>query len=638
MDSTTLGKIVEGAPDPIIIQTEGEFAWMNPAGCRLFGIKTPGELEGTSLIDRVHPDYRKEVLRRIGRLNTDCKPVESMEYKIFGRNGEEFWVESKGEAIDYNGKSGGLLFMRDITPRREAEEAAERQLKLLSRSIEQSPVSIVITDIKGKIEYVNPIFETTSGYTISEIRGKSLKMLKSGFHSKDFYEDLWNTILSGKDWKGEFRNKTKSGEYYWNHAVISPILNPRGEVTNFVSVMEDITESKKMLEQLLEAKEKAEESNRLKTAFLANISHEIRTPMNGIMGFAEILKDPGLSRKNRLKFYDVIENSGKRMLDTVNDLIDISKIETGHVNLHLSETNVSDQLENLYHFFLPEIRKKGLELGLKNGITDKFLIVNTDRAKLNSILTNLIKNAAKFTDRGQIEFGCSKKENSLEFFVTDTGIGVPKNKQAAIFNRFEQAGIEDLRAFQGVGLGLSLSKSYVEMLGGNIWVESEEGQGSTFRFTIPLDGISRAKPGKRKTKVHKNRGIPQLNGKRILIAEDDVFSLEMLVYQLKKTGATLFIARDGREALEEFQKHQVDLVLLDIQMPEMNGYEVLNELQPLGTEIPFIAQTAYAMPEDIRSFQQAGFAGYLTKPVSQAKLFGMLDKYLSLHSTPGTNI
>ncbi len=638
MDSTTLGKIVEGAPDPIIIQTEGKFAWINPAGCRLFGIKTPGEVEGTPLIDRVHPDYRKIVLRRIVRLNTDRKPVESMEYKIFGQNGEEFWVESKGEAIDYNGKSGGLLFMRDITSRKEAEDAAERQLKLLSRSVEQSPVSIVITDIQGKIEYVNPVFETTSGYTMDEIRGKSLKMLKSGFHSMDFYQDLWNTILSGKDWRGEFRNKKKCGEYYWNHAVISPIQNSRGEVTNFVSVMEDITESKKMVEQLLEAKEKAEESNRLKTAFLANISHEIRTPMNGIMGFAEILKDPGLSRKNQLKFYDVIENSGKRMLDTVNDLIDISKIETGQVKVHLSETDIRDQLENLYHFFLPEIRKKGLEMGLKNGVPDNFSIVNTDRAKLNSILTNLIKNAVKFTDRGQIDFGCNKKENCLEFFVTDTGIGVPKNKQAAIFNRFEQADIEDFRAFQGVGLGLSLSKSYVEMLGGNIWLESDEGQGSTFRFTIPLDGIPRAKPGKRKAKAHQNRGIPQLSGKRILIAEDDVFSLEMLVYQLKKTGATLFIARDGREALEEFQKHQVDLVLLDIQMPEMNGYEVLKELKPRENKIPFIAQTAYAMPEDIRSFRQAGFAGYLTKPVSQAKLFGMLEKYLSLPSTSGTKI
>jgi CheY-like chemotaxis protein/two-component sensor histidine kinase len=360
--------------------------------------------------------------------------------------------------------------------------------------------------------------------------------------------------------------------------------------------------------------------------------------MNGIMGFAEILKDPGLSRKNQLKFYEIIENSGKRMLDTVNDLIDISKIETGQVRMHPFETDIRDQLENLYHFFVPEIQKKGLELELKNRLPDDSVIVITDRAKLNSILTNLLKNAVKFTDTGRIEFGCIKTENFLEFFVTDTGIGVPENKQAAIFNRFEQVDIEDARAFQGVGLGLSLSKSYVEMLGGKIWLESEGGQGSTFRFTIPLDGVSRTKPGKRKTKVHQNIGIPKLNGKRILIAEDDVFSLEMLVYQLKKTGATLYIARDGREAIEEFQKHQVDLVLLDIQMPEMNGYDVLNKLRPLGIEIPFIAQTAYAMPEDIRSFQQAGFSGYLTKPVSQAKLFGMLDKYLSTPSAFGSNI
>jgi PAS domain S-box-containing protein len=759
MDDNFFRGIVEEAPDPIFIETGGNFSYLNRAACRLLGINTHEVLIGTPVMDRVHSDHHDIINERIFSLNDgSASEFELTGQRIIRPDGSEILVEASVKSTTYNGKNGRLFFMRDISSRgvvqditriRQAEQeikkseekfrsvfhkhiavkliidsdtgnileaneaaarfygwtvgeltsmnisqinilspkeisnemkqagkpanthldfkhrvadgsirdvevyssritahgkelmhsiihdvtekkSAEKQLKLLSRSVEQSPVSIIITDTSGKIEYVNPGFQRISGYSLEEVKGQTPRFLKSGYHPPEFYKYLWSTILSGKDWSGELRNKRKNGELYWINAVISPVLNSRGEVTNFVSIREDITGRKKMVQDLVAAKEKAEESDRLKLAFLANMSHEIRTPMNGILGFAEILKEPGLTSQKQHKFLDIIEKSGKRMLDTVNDLIDISKIETGQVKLYESEINLKEQLENLFEFFVPQAGEKELQFTLKDTVPMRFAMIRTDRSKLDSILTNLIKNAIKFTDKGKIEVGCSKKDNYLEFYVSDTGIGVPPGKQAAIFKRFEQADTIQAKTFQGAGLGLAIAKAYVEMLGGEIRLESEEGKGSIFYFTHPLrsEGALSVNPTDRKSK---HTGIPNLGGKKILIAEDDFYSREMITHLLSKTGATLLVARDGMEAVEEFQRDQdnVDLVLLDIQLPEMNGFEVLKILRTINPDLTVIAQTAYAMLEDIRRFREAGFTDYITKPISQEKLFAILDKYLS---------
>ena len=749
MESNIFRSIVEGAPDPIFIQTEDNFAYLNQAACRLFGATAPQECTNTPVLERIHPDYHDVIRERIQGLNGKIKTGHDLlEQKIIRTDGSEVWVEASVQSIIYEGKTGVLFFLRDISRRKEAESAlrqseetyrnvffkhvavkllidhvsgaiieaneaasrfygwsieelkkmnisqintlsfqelkaeiaragtaqntrfsfrhrtangdirdvevysnkissggraflhsiihdvtekkkTEKQLKLLSRSVEQSPVSTIITDIHGAIEYVNPVFEKITGYSLQEVRGKNPRFLKSGHHSGQFYRNLWETILSGKDWSGEFRNKRKNGELYWIHALISPILNSRGEVTNFVSIREDITQRKKMVEDLVAAKEKAEESDRLKMAFLANMSHEIRTPMNGILGFAEILRQPGLSRGEQEKFIDIIEHSGRRMLDTVNDLVDISKIETGQVKMYITETSIKEQLGNLFEFFMPQAKQKGLQFILKDAVPDSTAFVNTDRSKLDSILTNLIKNAIKFTPQGEIEVGCRQKGPFLEFYVRDTGIGVPPGKQAAVFKRFEQADIEGAASLQGSGLGLAISKAYVEMLGGEITLESEPGRGSIFSFTISVQAtqIHEGVPGE--TKTFKNNGIPQLRGKKILIAEDDLFSREMIVYQLAKTGAILSTACDGRETVDIFKKDIFDLVLLDIRLPEMDGFEVLSHLRSTNPLVPVIAQTAYAMLEDIKKFREAGFTDYLTKPINLSKLYYLLGKYLS---------
>jgi PAS domain S-box-containing protein len=366
-------------------------------------------------------------------------------------------------------------------------QGAEGKATKLSRAVEQSSVSVMITNREGVIEYVNPFFTKLTGYSLEEVMGENPKILQSGHQSNAFYQKLWDTILSGKDWEGEMLNKKKNGDLYWEQAVISAIVNSDGMITNFVAIKEDITERKKMLEDLVAAKEKAEESDRLKSAFLANMSHEIRTPMNGIIGFADILKRHNLTDAERQKYISIIEKSGARLLNIINDIIDISKIETGLMKAYIRESDVNEQIEYIYTFFKHEVNAKGIELAITDSLPINEAIIHTDREKVFAILTNLVKNAIKYTKEGSIEFGCVKKGGFLEFYVKDTGTGIPKSRQEAIFERFIQADIDDKMALQGTGLGLSISKAYVEMLGGNIWVESKEGIGSTFYFTLPYN-------------------------------------------------------------------------------------------------------------------------------------------------------
>lgn len=237
--------------------------------------------------------------------------------------------------------------------------------------------------------------------------------------------------------------------------------------------------------ELIVAKDKAEESNRLKSAFLTNMSHEIRTPMNGILCFSDLLKDTDIKLEKRQKFIDIIEKSAKRLLITINDIIDVSRIESGSINISLSVFNINDQFVELYDFFIPEAEKKGLQLIINNSLTNDQAFIKSDEIKINSVLTNLIKNAIKFTNEGFIEINCSQQNNHVEFLIKDTGIGIPIDRQPFVFDRFVQADIEDKAVHEGSGLGLTISKAYAEMLGGKIWLESEEGIGSKFYFTIP---------------------------------------------------------------------------------------------------------------------------------------------------------
>jgi hypothetical protein len=456
------------------------------------------------------PEWRNKIIQVLEDCEQSGIPFDE-EMVIITAKGKRVWIRVIGEAVKNDDeiidKVNGAF--QDISERKFAED----QLKKLSMAVEQSPVSIFITDIAGNIEYVNPKVIEVTGYTLKELIGKTPNIFSAGKTPKSVYQNLWKTIASGKEWHGEFHNKRKNGEFYWELASISPILNEKGEITNYLAVKEDITERKQKLAdliaaneelayqnlekekraaELIVAKERAEESENLKSAFLANMSHEIRTPMNGIIGFSDLLKTPNLSGEKQQKYLEIIEKSGARMLNIINDIVEISKIESGLMKVYIKETAINDQINNIYNFFKPEAEAKGIQFFIKETSTiKKQAIINTDPEKIYAILSNLVKNAFKYTEKGTIEVGYDNNEECLEFYIKDTGMGIPKDRQKAIFERFIQADISDKMAMQGAGLGLSIAKAYVELLGGKIWVDSEIGKGSTFYFTIPCNWKSK---------------------------------------------------------------------------------------------------------------------------------------------------
>lgn len=361
----------------------------------------------------------------------------------------------------------------------------EQELKLMGKAFNQSPVTIEITDRNGNIEYVNPKFSETTGYTMDEVKGQNPRILRSGDHSKEFYKNLWETILAGNDWVGEFHNKRKNGESYWESAVISPITNEQGEITFFLALKEDITEKKKMIEDLIHAREAAEESDRLKSAFLANMSHEIRTPLNAIIGFSELIRDPAFEAEQQDEFAQLINDSGNNLLSILSDIMDISKIEAGQVSVSKRRISVNKLINSIQKEFAIKADRKGVELRISNTSPDEVVEIETDETRIRQIIVNFLSNAIKFTETGYIELGIEPEANGVRLYVKDTGIGIPEAYHEKVFERFRQVETSHTRKYGGNGLGLCISKNLIELLGGTIGMESEEGKGSMFFITMP---------------------------------------------------------------------------------------------------------------------------------------------------------
>ena len=604
----------------LIIDPEtGDIVEANKAAVKFYGLPAH-ELQQTNLskINRMPSDEFIERLK--AARNPENVFFESTHYKA---DGTPVNVEIFSSNIHNDKKELLHIIIHDISDKK----VAEQKLQLLNRAVDQNPITIVITNPQGKIEYVNPAFTAMTGYTFSEVKGKTLSVLKSGLQAKEFYENLWKTISSGNDWSGEYRNRKKNGEIYWQETVISPILNKKGDITHFVAVMEDISEEKKMIEDLLFAKAKAEESDRLKSAFLANMSHEIRTPMNGIIGFTNLLKEQSLRGEDRKKYINIIKKSSERMLSTINDLIEISKIESGTMEFDISEVNINELLEFINHLFRPEATKKGLEMYLHRPLPYEIARIETDYDKLNSILSNLVKNALKYTSSGRIDIGYRMNLNQIEFFVKDTGIGIEKDRQKVIFDRFVQADVSLSRPYEGAGLGLSIAKGYIDMLGGKIWVQSELQKGSRFYFTIPVKN-------KHAVRIEKSDDISESEKKEvlkdltILVAEDDVIGKLYLSELLKDECKKILFASDGVEALKVLEKSpETDIVLMDIKMPGLNGYQTAKKMKQSNKDVFIIAQTAYALSGDKEKALNSGCDAYISKPFSKEQLLQVIEKH-----------
>jgi len=615
---------------PALIWTSGTDKLCNyfNEGWMAFTGRTLEQEIGNGWAEGVHPEDFDYCLATYIAAFDRQEPFE-MEYRLRHVSGEYRWILDLGtpnfkSTGEFNGYIGNCF---DITDRKQNEES----LLMLKTAIEKSEVSVVITDSKGNIEYANPFFTVLTGYSVEEYMGQNPKVLKSNYHPDEFYKEMWDTINSGKTWEGEFYNRKKNGEYYWENAILSPVENDKNEITHFVAIKTDITEAKKIQYELCQAKEHAEESDRLKSAFLANMSHEIRTPMNGILGFTDLLQDPDLSSEEKKSYIGLVHKSGQRMLNTVNDIIEISKIEAGMVLLNKGKTNVNKKVSELVQFFGSEAAAKGLTLSIEKSLPEADSIILTDAQKLYSILNNLIKNAIKFTDHGSIKVGCSLKEKLLEFYVCDTGIGIPADRKEAIFDRFVQADIADKRAFQGSGLGLSISKANVEILGGTIWVESEEHKGSTFYFTLPYDQENTEEQQDRiVTSLHQNvsRKSNNVNGLKILIAEDDEVSDMLISIMTEQFGREILKADNGKSAVEICQNNSdINLILMDLKMPVMDGMEATRQIRQFNKDVIIIAQTAYGLTGDREKAIEAGCNEHISKPIRSEELKELLMKY-----------
>ncbi|MDR5589240.1 ATP-binding protein [Christiangramia sp. SM2212] len=390
----------------------------------------------------------------------------------------------------------------------------------------------------------------------------------------------------------------------------------------------EVREKTKALEQrnaeLLKAKEKAEESERLKTAFLQNMSHEIRTPMNGILGFMRLMRSENLDKDAQKKYIDIVSKSGKRLLTTINNILEFSKIRSKIVEVRIRLVNVEEVMNYHLQFFQTLAREKDVEFSIKEQITGAEALIESDRNILDGILTNLISNAIKFCKAGEVSFGNYQENDMLVFYVQDTGEGISEERIKAIFNPFVQGDQELSRAYEGSGLGLSIVKEYIDLIQGDIWVESEVGEGSTFYFSIPYKRM------KRKKVVEEVQLPERLMNRNILVAEDDNISYLLISKYLKKSGLNSIRAKDGEEAVEIARNNpNIDLILMDIKMPKISGLDATKNIREFDKVIPIIAQTAFSKDGYRDIAINMGCNDYINKHIEEVRLLKVLKKYLT---------
>ncbi len=491
------------------------------------------------------------------------------------------------------------------------------------RSITENSYNLIaLLDLNWKYIYCNNIHKDILGYDEEELYGKRI----SDFFHPDESIDLkrfFEKCNNNKD-KSEtlpIKIRCSDGGYKLLNHRIKALENEYNEIDKVLLIAQDITQQKKAEEDLVIAKEKAESSDRLKTAFLQNMSHEIRTPLNGILGFAGLLQTEETTKEEIVKYSGIIQNSGNRLLELINDIIEISRIETGNVNVCFKSISMHSILQNVMNQFILKSEERGIELRLLNC---KNILFGSDLKLLSQILTNLINNAFKFTKTGSIEINYTLQNDEIMFSVKDTGVGIHEEHQDKIFSRFYQVDMSMSRGFEGAGLGLSICKGLVETLKGKIWLKSELGKGTTLYFTIPFIKTEDVVP------VSKQSEKTTIKGNRIvLIAEDDELSYEYLSIILNNQNFEILRAEDGKTAVDIcMERNDIDIVLMDIKMPVMNGLSATKLIKERKPKLPIIAQTAYAFSTEKEVAINAGCDDYLTKPVEKDDLLKVISKYI----------
>ncbi|MFA5517313.1 MAG: PAS domain S-box protein [Desulfuromonadales bacterium] len=612
----------------------GRFLKVNQRHAGIFGY-TPQEMRAFTFEDLLHPDDLPSFQLHMEAFISGEIREYSLEKRCLHKEGKVIWAALTVSPMWLPGEAAKthIAVVHEITERVRAEE----KLLKLSRAVENSPATVVITDRRGIIEYVNPKFTETSGFLPEEAIGQSPRILKAGELPAEFYRDLWTTICSGNEWRGVFCNRKKTGEIHWEQASISPIRDERGEITHFVAVKEDITEAKRIAEELQKAKEAADAASRFKSEFLANMSHEIRTPLNAIIGFSALALKGDLPGPQR-NYLEKIGNAGDSLLNIINDILDFSKVEAGKLGMEKIAFDLGPVVSNAIAVVQQKADEKGLRL-LHCVAPDVPLRLMGDPHRLGQIMANLLSNAVKFTSAGEIEFSARLLRHGgasvqIEFSVRDTGIGLASEQIKNLFKPFTQADGSISRKFGGTGLGLAICRQLVEMMGGTIWCENAPGPGSIFHFTAEfgLADEATADAGVDAGPQALCGETPDLAGTRILLVEDNEINQQLAIELLKETGATITVANHGGEAVELLvgRRASFDLVLMDIQMPVMDGYEATRRIRADGrcAALPIIAMTAHVLAEQQKRILEAGMDNCIGKPIAAQNLLQTIARYV----------
>lgn len=768
-----------------IATVDGKLLNCNPAYLKILGLKSKEEALSLDLYATYPSRNDRELI--INELRKHGKLINH-EFKMRRNDGKLIYVIANITGIFNEHKE--LVSLRGYLIDNTARKIALDELHKISQAIKQSPTSILITNLQGDIEYVNPKYCEISGYSLKEVIGKNPRILKSGFTPVEEYKDLWKTIEEGKDWQGEFLNKRKDGSLFWEHASISAIKNTSGEIINYLAVKEDVTERKRLeniqeilvnisnavlisdtlesfsklifdelskmidtrnffialydeqtqmistpfivdaldeeitefasektltgyvikekksilinkeifddfvkrglvsligpqsevwigvplfsknkaigaiviqnyegekklskqdmklleyvapqislaierkkaVEDLKAALEKAEASNRLKTAFLNNISHEIRTPLNGILGFAPFIIQPDIEPEEKEMFLNTLNKSGERLMNTVTDYMDISLLVSGNMEINPKPVNINLLLEEIHQKFKDSCVLQNLKFEVQTPEEQVNFEFISDDELVKKIITHLLSNAIKFTDNGFVKMGYSLKQDKeqaeIELFVKDSGKGISDVAKALVFETFRQENDLNTRAHEGSGLGLSISKGLVSLLGGSIQLDSEENKGTSIVVSFPIEVEASFKESKIKTTMEEKISA----GRDLLIAEDDDMNYLFFETVLRNKFANIYRAENGQDAIELCKDYpSIGVVLMDIKMPGMDGLEATRQIKLFRKELPIIAVTAFAMHGDEKRIREAGCDDYLSKPVDKNKLVDILSKYI----------
>jgi PAS domain S-box-containing protein len=614
-----MATMLDIAPNPVTVHDfKGNILYANKKSFELHGF-SEAEFSSLKLREIDVPESAAKIAERIAMV--DKNGEATFEVFHFRKDKTILPLEVFVAKVNWFGIPALLSIATDITERKKIEEALRSSEIKFKNIINASPMGMHLYELKENGDLVfteaNPAADKILGVDHSQFKGKTIEDAFPGLTGTEVPTRYREAALNGTSWQTE--------QVDYHEGIISgafEVFAFQTEPGKMVALFNEITQRKRTQEELLKAKEKAEESDRLKTAFLQNMSHEIRTPMNAVTGFSFLLDNPELTEEKRKNFISIIIHSSNQLLSIVNDILTISAIDTKQETVTLDPVCINQVIDDLLLIFKQKAITKNVDFNCKHPLSNKQSEIYTDNTKLTQILTNLLTNALKFTQEGRIEFGYRLVGEELEFYVKDNGIGIKAQVHDKIFERFRQADMQINKKYGGTGLGLAISKAFTELLGGRIWVKSEIGKGSTFFFTVPYKPvIPEKKAGSSKSRNTKTTTI--------LIADDEEINLLFLEELLHGLNVKLLRAMDGKETVELCKNNpSVGLILMDIRMPIMDGHKAALEIKKLRPKLPIIAQSAYALDHEIREYRKSGFDDYITKPIVKDELIEKVLKFI----------